>query len=448
MSFYCENCGYKNTEVQAAGEIQERGVKYTFIMDSLNDLDRQVVKSDTAVFRIENVDLEIPAGRGKLTNLQGILGEVLENLEHSQTARNQEEPEAFERIVVIIKALHKLLHGYNFPFTVTLNDPAGNSWIEPSTDDVTNKYMRKDYARTTEQNIALGLSQDAEAENIGSLPSSLEVVDEFTEGVDIKSGLLCTLPSQCPGCTKPTEMRVQMVDVPHFKQVIISALNCEECGYRTNDVKTGGEIPEKGQRITLQVKDLADLSRDILKSETCMLQVPECSVQVVPGTMGGRFTTVEGLLTQIRDDLQGSIFDVGDEDGSASDSIPQEKKKAWNSFFEKLGKAIRGEIKYTILLEDPLANSYVQSFHAPNPDPQILVEDYDRTMAEEEELGLLDMKTQMNAEGEYVKETKEVKPPMNVGNIVEVDSKDDEIDKEVKEPSDDNGIKEIATNQV
>ena len=41
--------------------------------------------------------------------------------------------------------------------------------------------------------------------------------------------------------------------------------NCDGCGYRDNEVKSGSAISEKGKRITLKVEDREDLSRDILK---------------------------------------------------------------------------------------------------------------------------------------------------------------------------------------
>ena len=71
-----------------------------------------------------------------------------------------------------------------------------------------------------------------------------------------------------------------------------------------------------------------------------------------------------------------------------------ETKSKWTEFFDKLASAINGDVKFSVVLEDPLASSYVQSFTAPNPDPQIKVEDYERTDAEKEELGLNDMKTE------------------------------------------------------
>ena len=420
MSFYCEHCHFKNTEIQSAGEIQERGGKYVLKIDRPEDMERQIVKSDTAVFRIEDLDIEIPPGRGKLTNVEGVLAEVLADLQKDQRRRKLEAPEVYKKIDAIVQSLIEISIRANF--TISLDDPAGNSWIEPSPLDEASKYTRTDYPRTPEQNAALGLGggdvedsslqdptlQEPSGPEEDSLLTgpvvSTEVEGGLMEGVDILNGQLYSLPCHCPGCGKSAMMNLQMVNVPYFKQVIISAVVCTHCGYRTNDVKSGGEMPEKGQRIWLNVENSMDLRRDILKSETCMLKIPACKVEVVPGTMGGRFTTVEGLLTQIRDDLRGSIFDADDVEGSGGDSMPDERKKGWNEFFDGLDKAICGEMKYTILMEDPLSNSYVQSFTAPDPDPQIKIEDYERTAEEEEELGLADMRTERAADGEYVKE--------------------------------------------
>lgn len=158
-------------------------------------------------------------------------------------------------------------------------------------------------------------------------------------------------------------------------------------------------MPDKGRRITVSVETKEDLSRDILKSESCAMSCPELHLSVEPGTLGGRFTTVEGLLTQVRDDLRSSIFDVGD----GGDSMDVATKNKWDSFFGQLTSAINGELKFTIILSDPLASSYVQSFAAPEPDAQMKVEEYERTEEEEEDLGLRDMKTEGYEQDEPVK---------------------------------------------
>ena len=40
-----------------------------------------------------------------------------------------------------------------------------------------------------------------------------------------------------------------------------------------------------------------------MQSDTCGVRIPELDLELVEGTLGGRFTTVEGLLQNIIDQL-------------------------------------------------------------------------------------------------------------------------------------------------
>ncbi|EEP79800.1 conserved hypothetical protein [Uncinocarpus reesii 1704] len=386
-SFECPHCFFKNNSIKAAGQIQEQGAKYTLEVESPGDLERQVIKSDSAIFRLDTLGIEMPKGEGQLTNVEGILSKILEQLESDQPARKTVNPELYQSLETIIQKLKKILNRESFPFSISLDDPSGNSWIAPAPHDEGNKYQRKDYARTREQNEELGLAAEQESGN-------MKVAAGDPKDLDIVDGVVYSLPAECPGCTKQSTVNMQKVDIPHFKEVFIWSTVCDHCGYRTNEVKTGGAVPEKGRRIRLQVESVEDLSRDILKSDTCAVSSDELDLSVQPGTLGGRFTTVEGLLTQVRDQLHGQIFEIGDEDLAPGDSMATEEKATWERFFSKLDAAIKGEMKFKIVLEDPLANSYVQNLHTPNPDLQLHIEDYTRTDEEEDELGLKDMKTE------------------------------------------------------
>ncbi|KAI9721999.1 MAG: hypothetical protein M1812_001958 [Candelaria pacifica] len=412
MSFDCPHCHFQNSEIQSAGEIQQRGTKYTLKLDHLDDFERQVVKSDTCIFRIEDLDLEIPAGRGLLTNVEGILIMVLKDLEEKQPERKRAFPELYTSIDQIVQKLIKMMNGVSFPFSISLNDPAGNSSVEPTPGDLGAKYLRWDYPRTAEQNatLCLGEASEVSAENSteGSsahvVPQLQEDNGEGLEDAEIVEGEVYTFPSTCPGCTKPCSTNMKMMDIPHFKQVVIMSTNCDHCGYRTSEVKTGGEVPEKGRRITLKVENMADLSRDILKSESCAFSCPELGLDIQPGTLGGRFTTVEGLLTQVGDDLHAQVFDTVSKGAAGGDSMGVERAKKWFDFFTALELAAKGGMHFTVVLKDPLASSYVQNLWAPDPDPQIQIEDYERTEEEEEDLGLKDIKTE-GYEEDHAKET-------------------------------------------
>ncbi|KAI4172546.1 MAG: hypothetical protein LQ348_006747 [Seirophora lacunosa] len=402
----CMSC-----EETSAGQIQERGANYSLELAESEDLERQIVKSDTAVFRLEDLDIEMPPGHGQLTNVEGILLEILKDLESGQRQRKKEDPEIWEKIDVVVQSLLKMSLGQKLPFTITVDDPSGNSWIEPSSKDTNSRYRKSEYPRTPEQNASLGLGEataQPSTEFLDSPPSNdvtPHVIPEIStsaptagdanstslEDVDILAGHTYSLETECPGCTRPAHINLQLVNIPHFKEVVISAVMCTHCHYRSSDVKTGGAVPPRGKRISLHVRSARDLGRDILKSETCRVVIAAVGVEVEPGTMGGRFTTVEGLLTQIRDDLRGTVFeDVDVDHPRGGDSMPAAKRQEWASFFGKLDAAIAAEgegMPYTIVLEDPLANSYVQRLTETEAeaDEQVLEEEFERSDECEEE---------------------------------------------------------------
>lgn len=178
------------------------------------------------------------------------------------------------------------------------------------------------------------------------------------------------------------------LEIPHFREVIIMATNCDYCGYRTNEVKSGGAVSKQGKRIKLIVCQEEDLNRDILKSETCTLEIPEIELHLTTGSLGGRFTTLEGFLNQVHDELQSKVpFITGD---SASD----DQKSKFQILLTSIKKICSLELPCTVIIDDPLAQSYVQNLYAPDPDPAISIELYDRTFDQNEELGLNDIKVE------------------------------------------------------
>jgi zinc finger protein len=241
MSFECPECHFKNAEVQTAGEIQQRGIKITLKVDGAEDLSRQVVKSDSAVFRVEDIDLEIPPGRGQLTNVEGILSMVAQDLEQKQDERREVIPEVYEKIKSVIETLRDMASGAKVPFKITVDDPAGNSSIEPSTNDTSSKYFRHEYPRSAAQNESLGLgdtSGEAPATEIRpeyhasqmypQMPSESMINNVDEE--DIVENQVYSFPATCPGCTKSCATNMKMVNIPHFKQVVVMSTVCDHCG--------------------------------------------------------------------------------------------------------------------------------------------------------------------------------------------------------------------------
>lgn len=90
------------------------------------------------------------------------------------------------------------------------------------------------------------------------------------------------------------------------------AFTCDHCGFRSNEVKAGGGTAEKGVRHVLKCSTIEDLNRDVLKSETAAIIIPELNLEVVHGSLGGRFSTIEGLLKQVKTELKNNPWIMGD----------------------------------------------------------------------------------------------------------------------------------------
>jgi C4-type Zn-finger protein len=57
----------------------------------------------------------------------------------------------------------------------------------------------------------------------------------------------------CYDCSAPGETRMCMTDIPHFKEIIIMSFLCDECGFRSVEVKGGGAVPDHGTVTKLTV---------------------------------------------------------------------------------------------------------------------------------------------------------------------------------------------------
>ncbi|KAL6998652.1 nucleolar zinc-finger protein [Sarracenia purpurea var. burkii] len=110
----------------------------------------------------------------------------------------------------------------------------------------------------------------------------------------------------------------------------------------------------------------SNTNESIFQSDTCTLLIPELELEVGPATFGGRFSTVEGLLISIKEqlDTQGSM---------ASDSIDISAVSKMDQFLKKLDDVIACKTPFTLILDDPAGNSYAQSQTPPEPDDKLKI---------------------------------------------------------------------------
>ncbi|XP_071842229.1 zinc finger protein ZPR1-like [Apostichopus japonicus] len=391
-SFDCPHCGYKNNEVQPGGAIQDKGIKYTVEIKTEKDMSRQVVKSDSASVVFPELDFEIPANsqKGVFTTIEGLISRAVEGLEQDQPLRRIQHPEMATKIDEFIQKLSSLKP----PFTVVLDDPTGNSFIEnPVAPAVDPAMTVLTYKRTPELDQQLGIVPSTYEEPSGAAGSNQSNAGdrqdaEQTEGAAVSKDEVLTFQVNCSNCNSPTESRMKVVDIPFFKEIILMSLNCEHCGCKSNEVKSGSGVEPKGKKITLRITDPSDLNRDILKSETCGFRIPELEFEYYMSSDAGKFTTVEGMITSIKEN-----FNLG-QPFTSGDSAREDRKRKVNEFTDKLDQILASKMQVTIILDDPAGNSYLQNLYAPEPDPEMTIEEYERTEEQNEELGLNDMRTE------------------------------------------------------
>lgn len=212
-------------------------------------------------------------------------------------------------------------------------------------------------------------------------------------GLDLEGEVL-SIGTNCPNCNAPACANFKTVSIPFFKDVIIMATVCDKCGYKSNEVKSGTGFEEKGRKIELTISgnlggrsDLdhkVDLARDVLKSETCSIAIPDLDFEIGRGAIEGKFTTIEGLIQDIDRVVTRNPFTTGD-------SAMVEAKANVEKFNIKIQEILEGKRKVTLVLDDPAGNSYVQNPNAPEADSILNVIDYERTFEQMEDLGLNQM---------------------------------------------------------
>lgn len=428
-SFACEECGERNNEVSFGGEIQVQGVINTLQIKSSSDMNRQIIKSNTAALKVVELDFEIPpkTQKGGISTIEGMLSTAAKNLAIYQKERMEENEVVGQKVAEIIAKLSMMSIGMGpYPFTLVLDDPAGNSYIEnPVAPQKDPAMTSKQYFRSPDQDLLCGLQPDkglfrddkeSNYQALVSGPGFGAVKDDVSDGQNVpnsiidEDGAIClgrsepiSIPSNCPNCTEMGESLTALTEIPHFKEVIIMAFVCKHCGFKDNEIKAGGAVPQCGTSVTLTVTNEVDMKRDVLKSDTTAVFIPEIDLELQCGTLGGLFTTIEGLLVKIQKNLtENHPFYSGDSstlnhaDEGNEFTASNSKYKQFLDSLEDLVKA--RTLPFTIELRDPMGNSFISArlgaFLPPEMDQNLKMVSFVRTWDENEDFGLNDINTQ------------------------------------------------------
>ena len=75
--------------------------------------------------------------------------------------------------------------------------------------------------------------------------------------------------------------------------------------------------------------------------------------------MGAKFTTLEGLLRSVLDQVELNPFSFGSH--ARGDRVSEEEMQRLTGTKERLNRMIEGvELPFTVVLDDPTGNSYLQ----------------------------------------------------------------------------------------
>ncbi|KAK9707598.1 nucleolar zinc-finger protein, variant 2 [Basidiobolus ranarum] len=378
MSFQCSFCQDANTQVQYGGAIEEKGAEYTCTLNSKEDYARQIVRSEYASIRLHELDLELPntSKKGVLTTLEGLMQRIMEDLSMEQPVRKVMNPEVYAKLEDLISKMKQHLSCYD-PLTISIDDVSGNSFIEslspPSLDP---KLKVRFYTRSKQQNECLGLF-----DNKIPIEKPNECSSDIGSSAPSEIGVF---KEPCYSCGVPSETRMCILKIPNFQEIIVMSTVCERCGYKNNEVKPSGSIAAHGKLITLSVKNSSDLSREVIKSDSCKIRIPELQFESILSP--GKYTTIEGLLLDFKSHTP---FLIGD-------SVSSEKKEKFARFVESLEKGMAIELGHelTLILDDPLGNTFVQSLNSTGDDLNLTVTEYVRSYEQNEEFGINDLKVE------------------------------------------------------
>ena len=123
MAFECYACNYTSNDVQNAADVKPLGVHYSLCVNTRDDLDRQIIKSEHATICLPGLDFEIPpiTQAGSLSTVEGVLTHAAKSLEYMQPQRRAVDAATADKIQHVIDELRELSAGTR-PFHLALDD--------------------------------------------------------------------------------------------------------------------------------------------------------------------------------------------------------------------------------------------------------------------------------------------------------------------------------------
>lgn len=148
---------------------------------------------------------------------------------------------------------------------------------------------------------------------------------------------------RCPMCgDRSLNVTASILSVKFFGEIVLETGRCSSCGFVHRDVYLAeyGEPKRFEVRVTKESGDYL-----LVKSSSATVVIPELGVEITPGPAAqGYITTARGVLENVVNILLG---------------VCKEGDKECESKLDDVNRALRGEIDFTLIIEDPLGRSAV-----------------------------------------------------------------------------------------
>jgi zinc finger protein len=185
---------------------------------------------------IPEYELTLPATtRGQLTTVEGLIRDVVSDLSMDQPLRRIQDEDGYTKIQALIDRLWEILDEDEDeeahvkitaekdnkpfpPFTIKLDDPAGNSWIEFIGSMADPKWNVRTYPRTQQHNVALGLVAAEDQQQVQASSAELPSESRQVSNPDpITADEVFVFPGHCSSCGHPLDTLMKKVNIPYFK---------------------------------------------------------------------------------------------------------------------------------------------------------------------------------------------------------------------------------------
>ncbi|MHA1907195.1 MAG: ZPR1 zinc finger domain-containing protein [Candidatus Thorarchaeota archaeon] len=152
---------------------------------------------------------------------------------------------------------------------------------------------------------------------------------------------------KCPSCgTGDLSVNSMLYTVPYFNEIAMFMMKCPKCNFSHNDVFSAEEYPPV--RWTLKVNDPELLKVRVVRSGSGTIRFPELGIDIEPGPAAESYiSNVEGVLYRTRPTVE----------FAAKTADHESERQKGKEVVEMMIKAIRGEMEFTMIIEDPMGVS-------------------------------------------------------------------------------------------